>query len=65
MKLNRKIIRIAVTAICVSTAATCWFKRTLAQEGSSTPHLASQEHEPPNQPENMVWIPSGEFTMGN
>jgi formylglycine-generating enzyme required for sulfatase activity len=64
MKLTRKIIRLAVAAICVSTAATFCSNRTLAQEASSTPCLASQEYEPPNQPENMVWIPSGEFTMG-
>ncbi len=64
MKLNRKIIRLTIAAICVSTAATFCSKPTLAQESSSTPRLASQEHEPPNQPESMVWIPSGEFTMG-
>jgi formylglycine-generating enzyme required for sulfatase activity len=28
------------------------------------PRLASQERKPPNQPENMVWIPGGEFWMG-
>ena len=64
MKFARKIIRLTIAAICVSAALTFCSKRTLAQELSSTPRLASQEHEPPNQPENMVWIPSGEFTMG-
>src|ERR1700716_1407506 len=64
MKLTRKIIRLTIAAICVSTAATFCSKRTLAQESSSTARLGSQEHAPPNQPENMIWIPSGEFTMG-
>jgi formylglycine-generating enzyme len=64
MKLNRKIIRLTIAAICVSTVAAFCSKRTLAQESSSTPRHASQEHEPANQPENMVWIPSGEFAMG-
>src|SRR6266446_6144585 len=64
MKLNRKIIRLTIAAICVSTAATFCSQCTLAQESSSTSRVASQEHEPPNQPEGMVRIPSGEFTMG-
>ena len=64
MKLIGKIIRLTIAAICVSTAATFCSNRTLAQESSSTSRVASQEREPANQPENMVWIPSGEFTMG-
>jgi len=64
MKFARKIIPLAVTAIYISTAATFCSKRILAQEAPSSPSLASREHEPPNQPESMIWIAGGEFTMG-
>jgi formylglycine-generating enzyme len=64
MKLARRITPLAVAAICVSNAATCWLKGSLAQEASTTPGLASQEYESHNRPEDMVWIPSDEFTMG-
>jgi formylglycine-generating enzyme required for sulfatase activity len=64
MKVTKKIVRLTVAVISLTTTVACWFTRTQAQEASATPRLASQEREPPNQPENMVWIPGGEFWMG-
>jgi formylglycine-generating enzyme len=64
MKLTRKIVPLAVAVISLTTAVACWFTRTQAQEASAASRLASQAREPPNQPENMVWIPGGEFWIG-
>ena len=64
MKLIRKIVPLAVAVISLTTVVACWFTLTQAQEASAAPRLASQKREPPNQPENMVWIPGGEFWMG-
>jgi len=64
MKLTRNLIFLAAVAIGLVTVGSLWFTQTEAQRASSTPRLVSGQREPPGRPENMVWIPGGEFWMG-
>src|SRR5215469_4684467 len=64
MKLTRNLIFLAAVAIGLVTVGSLWFTQTEAQRASSTPRLVSGRKEPPGRPENMVWIPGGEFWMG-
>src|ERR1700677_3405360 len=64
MKLTSKIVPLTVAVIFLISAISCWLARIQAEETSAVPRPATQERETPSQPENMVWIPGGEFWMG-
>jgi sulfatase modifying factor 1 len=63
MKLTRKTAVLAVALVALPIVVACWFTAQ-AQDGSAVPRLASQEREPPNLHEGMIWIPGGDFWMG-
>jgi formylglycine-generating enzyme required for sulfatase activity len=64
MKLTRKLLPPMTVAIGLVMVGSFWLTHTEAQRVPSTSWLVSGQDKPPDRPENMVWIPGGEFWMG-